>query len=83
MTKTPIPGDTLLRKEILPHKIRERRIEMGLSLYDLSLKILEESDYKFFPQTIGQWERGINCPTTKRFKILAKALEVPESYFYA
>jgi len=76
-----IPGDRFLRREIDPAKIRERREELGLSLFDLFMKIYEEKGVKIQPQTISNWERGVNYPTTKRLDLLAEGLEVPVSYF--
>ena len=78
-----LEGDTTLRREINPDKIKERREDLAMSLWDLSIKIFKMSGVKISPQTISQWENGKIYPTTKRMKLLADALGVKESYFDA
>lgn len=78
-----IPGDSFLRQELAPGKIRQRREEMGMSLFDLCLKIRDQTGISIHPQTLSNWERGKSYPTKKRLEILAKMLEISESFFYA
>lgn len=83
MAKRSIPGDSFLRRELASGKIRQRREEMGMSLFDLCLKIRDRTGVSIHPQTLSNYERGKSYPTKKRLEILAEILQVSESFFYA
>jgi len=83
MAKQKIPGDSFLRQELAPGKIRQRREDMGMSLFDLCLRIRDRTGISIHPQTLSNYERGKSYPTKKRLEVLADILNVEESFFYA
>ncbi len=63
------------KENLIGQKIRQRRIEVGLSLEDLS----ERLDISY--QQIQKYENGVNQLTIGRLQEMASCLHVPIDYF--
>jgi len=72
----------LLRREIVPDRIRQLRKSRGFSLTDLSFEIYRLKSVKISVQSIHNWETGHVYPTQEHLTLLAEGLGVEESFFY-
>lgn len=61
----------------LGRRLRRRRLEMDLTLYQLAERT------NLTPSFISQLERGVNSPSLASLERLAEALHVPVMYFIA
>lgn len=66
---------------MVPRRLRELRKKYGYSLEYVGISIgLDPSAAK---QRISKYELGVNEPSMRTVKLLAKLFDVPVPYFYA
>ena len=71
----------ILKMSVFPKRLREARMQAGLSQERLG--VLADIDEMSASARMNQYERGKHEPDFSMVERIAKALMVPESYFYA